>query len=227
MPWINGLDLGCAADYTALACIEQSKAPRDWAGPPGRHYAARLLERYELGTPYPKMVERVGATVGREPLRNSMLAVDFTGVGRPVVDILRAAKLAARLRPILITGGHEVTRDQKTGAYHVPKKELVSTLQVLMQQGRLRVAPGIVDSRRVNLSDVLKKELANFKVKITSSANETFGTWRDGQHDDLVLAVALACWLGENVGGGDVNKIGLPKGEDRSVWPEEVLKVFS
>jgi hypothetical protein len=31
-------------------------------------------------------------------------------------------------------------------------------------------------------------------VKITAAANETFAAWREGAHDDLVLAVALACW---------------------------------
>jgi hypothetical protein len=31
-------------------------------------------------------------------------------------------------------------------------------------------------------------------VKITPSGNEQYGAWREGEHDDLVLAVALACW---------------------------------
>ena len=55
----------------------------------------------------------------------------------------------------------------------------------------------------------LVRELQNFQVKLTAAANETFGVWREGQHDDLVLAVALACWwaernppLGENAFGG-------------------------
>ena len=41
------------------------------------------------------------------------------------------------------------------------------------------------------------KELQNFQVKITLSANETFGSWREGIHDDLVLAVSLAAWWAE------------------------------
>jgi hypothetical protein len=36
-----------------------------------------------------------------------------------------------------------------------------------------------------------------FQVKVTASAHETFGSWRENAHDDLVLAVALAAWLGE------------------------------
>ena len=36
-------------------------------------------------------------------------------------------------------------------------------------------------------------------MKVTESANETFGAWRDGQHDDLVLAIACAAWAAEHV----------------------------
>jgi hypothetical protein len=43
----------------------------------------------------------------------------------------------------------------------------------------------------------LKNELRNFKAKITLAGNEMFEAWRDSDTDDLVLSVALACWLGE------------------------------
>jgi hypothetical protein len=40
----------------------------------------------------------------------------------------------------------------------------------------------------------LTRELESFQVKITESAHDTYGAWREGAHDDLVLAVALALW---------------------------------
>jgi hypothetical protein len=73
----------------------------------------------------------------------------------------------------------------------VPKLELVSTVQALLSGGRLKIVPALA------LAELLQKELLNFQVKITDSANETFGAWREGAHDDLVLAVALAAWLCE------------------------------
>jgi hypothetical protein len=73
----------------------------------------------------------------------------------------------------------------------VPKKELVTCLQVVMQARRLHIARSLPDAA------LLVRELQNFQVKITAAANETFGVWREGQHDDLVLAVALACWWAE------------------------------
>jgi len=40
----------------------------------------------------------------------------------------------------------------------------------------------------------LKKEMMDMRVKATPAGNEQFGAWREGEHDDLVFAVALACW---------------------------------
>jgi hypothetical protein len=62
---------------------------------------------------------------------------------------------------------------------------------VVLQAHRLQIARGLPDAT------ALVRELQQFQVKITAAANETFGVWRDGQHDDLVLAVALACWWAE------------------------------
>ena len=44
----------------------------------------------------------------------------------------------------------------------------------------------------------LVHELTTFQTKDTLAGNETFGAWREGAHDDLVLAVALAAWFGEH-----------------------------
>src|SRR6185295_18926469 len=91
-------------------------------------------------------------------------------------------------------GGHSTTGGAD-GSTHVPKKELVSTLQVMLQGRRLRIAQGLAEAL------TLEQELLNFKVKITAAMNETFATWRESQHDDLVLAVALAAWRGEREPG--------------------------
>jgi hypothetical protein len=42
------------------------------------------------------------------------------------------------------------------------------------------------------------KELQGLRVKVNSAGRESFSAWRDGEHDDLVLAVALAGWRAQN-----------------------------
>jgi hypothetical protein len=54
------------------------------------------------------------------------------------------------------------------------------------------------------LAQVLVQELSVFKVKITESLHETYESWRSRDHDDLVLAVALACWGAETFFANDV-----------------------
>jgi hypothetical protein len=39
--------------------------------------------------------------------------------------------------------------------------------------------------------------LLTFQAKITVAANDVYGAWREGQHDDLVLGLALALWHAE------------------------------
>ena len=44
----------------------------------------------------------------------------------------------------------------------------------------------------------LARELAAFQVKVSTSSPEEMDAWREVAHDDLVLAVAVAAWLGEH-----------------------------
>jgi hypothetical protein len=149
----------------------------------------RQLKRFPLRTPYPTIVEAVAETIHRLPLRegHTALIVDQTGVGRPVVDLLRQADC----QPIgvTITGGSTVSMDQTPHGreYGVPKRDLVSTMAVTLEQGRL-VIPD-----RMPEADALTKELQNFKRKVTPVGNDTYAG-RESAHDDMVLAVALAVW---------------------------------
>jgi hypothetical protein len=185
-----GFDPGQANDYAALAVLERRDPPG--AGPDvtrPSHYAVRHLGRWPLGTAYPKVVADVARLVRALPA-NPVLAVDATGVGRPVVDLLHQERLSASIYPITITGGLGVTAGQI--GPNVPKRDLVSTLQVLLQTRRLKIARGLAEAR------TLVEELSLFQVKLTVAAHETFGPGKERAHDDLVLATALAAWLAEN-----------------------------
>jgi hypothetical protein len=140
-----------------------------------------------------RIVELVKA-IGGHPA----VVVDATGVGLPVTEMLWA-RLEKELEGtdinvdrlnVTITGGDSVTRG--TGGVRVPKRDLVSASLVLMQNGQLKIAEGL------RLRETLVKELLNFRVKINiSTAHDFYEAWREGDHDDLVLSVALACWAGE------------------------------
>jgi hypothetical protein len=188
---IYGLDLGQAGDPTALCGAESSES--------GEPYRVRLLRRWELGTPYPRIVEDVTAELARPHARDATLVVDATGVGRPVVDLFREAGGFFRLVPVTVTAGQRAEQGPD-GVWRVPKVILVSGAQVILQQRRVKIA------RSLPLAEVLVKELLDYRVRITVAANEVFGAWREGQHDDLLFALCLCLWAGENLccGGWEV-----------------------
>ena len=43
------------------------------------------------------------------------------------------------------------------------------------------------------------RKVEQFSRKTTVAGHDTYAAWRDGQHDDLVLALALALWGGEQL----------------------------
>jgi hypothetical protein len=148
--------------------------------------SVRHLERFPLGTRYPVIVQRVAALMRTVPLAgDAVLIVDGTGVGAAVVDDFRLA--LHDLKDVTITGGTNVNFEPPD-RYKVPKRDLVSAVQSLLQADRLRIA------RELQESQTLVDELLAFQVTITEAANDRY-EGRSGAHDDLVLAVAMPCWF--------------------------------
>jgi hypothetical protein len=92
--------------------------------------------------------------------------------------------------PLGITAGRHAHFED--GWWLVPKVNLVSVMQRLLQERRLRIAAELA------FAPVLKQELQNFSVTInTRTGNDSYGAWRESIHDDLTLALASALWLAE------------------------------
>ena len=172
-------DLGQVNDFTAITITERVYVD----GKP--EYHLRHIERPELGTPYPVIVERLKEL--SEKLDGSKTTViDTTGIGRPVFDMMEKARIQGMLYGITITGGQDVTREGNI--YKVPKIDLISALQLAFQNGELKIA------RDLPHAEILVKELTNFRVKININANVQFEAVREGIHDDLVLSAAMGVW---------------------------------
>jgi hypothetical protein len=197
-----GLDLGQAKDFSALAVIECTRTVKSEYNLPGWGDQIKTtseveqlhcihLQRWQLRTSYPAIVADVVEMINNlEPERTKdgkpVLAIDATGVGAPVVDLFKRERIKAELLPVQIIGGATVSNEN--GMTRVPKRDLVSVVQVGLQNRKLKIAESL------HLAETLSRELQNFQVKITDAANDVYGAWREGAHDDLVLAVALAVW---------------------------------
>jgi hypothetical protein len=185
-----GLDLGQRQDYSAIAVVERPDPPK-WAPlrPPDPTLMVRHVERIPLGTKYPEVVARVRAVVGDAELRGQCaLAVDATGVGTPVVDMLRGAGLGCQMAEVTITGGDREVQRGMWG-WSVPKRDLMAGVQVSLESGELRIARGLREA------GVLVQELVDMRVMVRGTGRVRVGAEGVGEHDDLVIALGLAVWM--------------------------------
>lgn len=174
-----GLDLGQQQDHTALAVVESLHG--------SKLRLVRRLVRMPLGTPYPMVVERVREMVQHaEMWGRCTLTVDATGVGAPVVDMLRMAQLGCEVWPVSITGGEQARHTNRK--WNVPKQDLMSGLQLLLERGELRIAKQLPEAGS------LLRELRDMRMEMRTSGKAKMGAEGYGEHDDLVIAVALSCW---------------------------------
>ena len=156
----------------------------------GAVFRCGYLERIPLGTSYVGIVHHVGRLLQRLPT-GSELVIDFGGVGRPVFDLFVANGLSPT--GLLITAGTAEAYDG--GILHVPKLSLISRLQALLHEGRLKIHKDLGEA------PALVRELADFRVQYTAAGSLTFAA-RSGKHDDLVLALAIATWRAHGGGVG-------------------------
>jgi len=189
-----GVDLGQKRDYTAIAVVEKENArlvnqSRVYGAmrPEPAKLLVRRLERIPLGIPYPKMVEHI-RSIAHEPglAGRCALVVDATGLGVPVVDMLREPGTGCDITAVTITGGERVTR---RGEMHfgVPRRDLLAGVRVAVEKGVLRVAD------RLEHAPTLVRELLALRYDEEGA-----------EHDDFVFAVALGCWRADrkSVWGG-------------------------
>jgi hypothetical protein len=188
-----GVDLGQSADYSTFIVLERHGRTRE-----DYEFHCRDLYRWQLRTPYPKIVSDViewvnDAAFSENVSQRTVLAIDKTGVGAAVSDLFKQAQINAKLIPVSITSGSSVTTD--ADSVRVPKRELCGVVAVALQSDKLKFA------KEHPLTATLRRELENFEANITARGNDVYGAgddWRVGNNDDLVLGLALALWCGMN-----------------------------
>jgi Terminase RNaseH-like domain len=215
-----GVDLGQAADFTAIAVLEKVIVPpRDaMFSPVGQHPGNRLVEgdivydlvylkRPKLGTPYDTIAKRVADLVCElEPqgafgeLGQVTLSVDGSGVGRGVVDMLdtefkrrgTTSKSIPRVdfRRVSVTGS-QTTLKRPTRA----NGYWSVPKKDLVFPAVAAFQQGKIRIGKVQDKDALVNELKNYRRTTNiATGNMAFEPWREGQHDDLLFALCLALW---------------------------------
>ena len=140
------------------------------------------LERVALGTSYPAIAQHVRRLfLGLPP--STEVVLDATGLGGPVYEIF----VGVGISPVgvMITAG--TAQSEESRFLHVPKMLLISRVQALLHEGRLKI------QKNLSEASVLMAELLDYRIQYTAAGHLTFNA-REGRHDDLVLALAIACY---------------------------------
>jgi len=186
---IVGIDLGQQTDYTVLSILELI---------PGSHqnkplYNLVYVYRVPLKTPYPLIINWIVWVVETMlSTRSYIVIVDYTGVGRPIVDALRDKEI--HLIAANITSGS--TAHWRYGTeVGIPKIELVTTLLLVLNTLRLRIP------KATELLEHLIQEFVSFKKAPRINHGSSYEA-AQGYHDDIVISISLAVWYGEFMAKG-------------------------
>jgi len=189
-----GIDFGQVHDHSAIAVIEKTWVEvgpvdhADYERDIEERFAVRYLERMPLGTPYTSVISRLGQIVrNMSHIKYLRIAADATGVGLPLIELIRRLDLGRMLYPVKITGGSaEPHGDSRF--YYLGRSHLINGLLLQFENPFFKVASDL------ELSTVLTAELASLRVKASKVGNDIYTTSSPDQHDDLLVAVALANW---------------------------------
>ena len=189
-----GLDLGQRKDPTALvAGMRRAMTP----------VRARLeiqhAERFPLGLDYTEVGERVRRMVEKIEASGERvrLAVDASGPGMPVVDMMHKMGLRGLIWPVVMVarGGRGgsipdgmagVSGSRGTTVFTVNKTALFTDLRVGMEQGKTVLVEGMLGMKE------LQEELNRIGSRMTHEGLRVEGATEG--HDDLAVAAALAQW---------------------------------
>lgn len=189
MTFIISLDPAQLRDWSALAVIDMQYRPQT------RRFGYNLVAMArKQGLPYDQIVDWV-ARIYHKPEFNQAqppeLVVDSTGVGVAVVDMLHTKGL--RLNAVTITAGESFT--QTGSIFHVGKARLIGTFLGAFDGGKVNVNPNMP------IWPQLEKEMLAYRAEISAQGRAKFEA-EEGEHDDMIFALAQAVWFGEEAKRG-------------------------
>ena len=189
MTFIISLDPAQLRDWSALAVVDMRYRPEE------KRFGYDLVAMArKQGLPYDQIVDWVSRIYHKPEFNRQQppeLVVDSTGVGVAVVDMLHTRGL--RLNAVTITSGESFS--QKGSIFHVGKARLIGTFLGAFDGGKVQVNPNMP------IWPQLEKEMLSYRAEISAQGRAKFEA-EEGEHDDMIFALAQAIWFGEEAKRG-------------------------
>ena len=194
MTFIISLDPAQLRDWSALAVVDMKYVASGPLGRSGRFEYDLVAMARKQGLPYDQIVDWVVRTLRKPEFNRNQppeFLLDSTGVGVAVADMLRAK--GVRMKAVTITAGEAFSRQGPI--YHVGKARLIGTFLGAFDSGKVRVNPNMP------IWPALEKELLGFRAEMSAQGRAKFEA-EPGENDDMLFALALCVWYGEEVKRG-------------------------
>jgi len=186
MTFILSLDPAQLRDWSALCAVDMQYRPQE------KRFGYDLVAmNRKQGLPYDQIVEWVAKTVKRPEFNRQQppeFLLDATGVGVAVKDMLRAK--GVRLKAITITAGETLTRVGPE--IHVGKARLIGKFLGAFDSGKVQVNPNMPIWPQV------EKEMLSFRAEMSAQGRVKMEA-EPGENDDMLFALAMAIWYGEEI----------------------------
>lgn len=187
-----GLSVGQGTQPTGIAILKKEK-------PPGRDpakYTCRYLRRWPPDTTYPTLLAELYGMLNDATLGKVTLIVEAGPSIKAVLTMLRRLRLPVSLKAVEVRTSAE--DHYVDGIWKLAKGTVIEVARQVLQEKRLtfdeQMPPEVAATTPP--AQTIYHALATYPFNQTPGANEAFAA-RDGEYDDLVFAVALACWYGE------------------------------
>ena len=193
-----GIDVGQRNDYSALVVAQRTVIqgpfdPATMSRPWHPQFVYQHAERIPLNTnlvTVARIIQDTTRQLASIPGAGVRLAIDATGVGAGLVDILKCLELNATLWAVFITGSnkpHAVTKSSD-GYFTQSKSGLMLNVRLGLDQNRTFFA----------------KDMKNRRLLIDELCG--WGADSPTKNDDLACAAALAQWASLMAYPGDLRR---------------------
>ena len=192
---IVSLSLGGVAEPSAVVVIdprtefgrrEKQTKKRDSEN----HFDVTHIERFPAGLPIPTVVASVAKIMSDKRLaKNCHLLLDITSTGAAPLRVFKSSGLYPESIDLTNTGSEEHTG----GVQRVPLRDVIGAAQVVFQTRRLDVAEDL------KLASTLLGDFQSYDHKRADRGLDL----RGGRNSDIVLALAVALWWGDDFIWGD------------------------
>jgi len=205
------LDPAQLHDYSALAVLECLPGGAGGVTQDNIYRLVSLKRKQKL--PYPEIVTWARRVFLNPKFQRSAgvgeprFVIDAGGVGRAIYDML----VAEYVKPVAIqlTGGEAETYSE--GTYHVSKSLAVGRFLAAWDAGRVQVPA------TASFLPILENELRAFRGQMSAQGRARFEA-EQGEHDDLVMALAQAVWYLERYAPKPLPALSFSGGTKAPAW---------